>query len=202
MTLTEAPFRPERPSADRRRWRYLIAALLLLGGLALVLGVGFGAGKARSDQAVGFARVAVPGALTLHVGHPATYVVFSEGTACLDAPNCHGQLYPVTVRVTGPGGAPVPVTPAHGPTYMIGGGEGTGVASFEARSTGTYTVAARTGTYAEGRIAVGEAFPTWTADWVSWLAVAVLWVGAVAVVVLPLGQLGRPPRRAAGTSAR
>ncbi|MDE3086380.1 MAG: hypothetical protein KGJ77_06405 [Acidobacteriota bacterium] len=190
------------PRADRRRWRYLIAAALLVGGLALALGIGLGAGKAKSDQAAGYARVAVPGALTLHVDHPATYVVFSEGTACLDAPNCHGQLYPVTVRVTGPAGDPVSVAPAHGPTYMIGGSEGTGVASFEARSAGTFTVAVSTGPYTEGGIAVGEAFPTWTADWVAWLAMAVLWAGGVIVVVLPLGRAGRAARRAARTSDR
>ncbi len=190
MAVMEVPVpagRLGRGTAGKpRKSRYLLAVALLVVGLALALGVAFGASQTKSDQAVGFARVSVPGVLTLHVDQPATYYVYSEGTVCLDYPNCHGELYPVTVRVTGPTGNPVKVEPASGPSYMIGGSEGTGVARFNATATGDYRVAASTGPYSEGLIAVGKAFPTWTQDWVAWLAVVVLWAAGVLIIVLPI----------------
>jgi hypothetical protein len=195
VAVTETPVTGVRPNGGAvrkpRRSRYVFAATLLLGGLALALGVGFGGSQTKSDLAVGFVRVTVPGALTLQVGQPATYYVYSEGTACLDYPNCHGQLYPVTVKVTDPTGNPVRVEPTNGPTYMIGGSGGTGVARFDAITAGSYRVAASTGSYSEGTIAVGKAFPTWTQDWIAWLAMVLLWVGGVLIIVLPIVRYRR-----------
>lgn len=199
MAVTESPTEAERPRPPLRkprRSRYVLAVSLLVGGLALALGVGFGAGQTKSDQAVGFARVAVPGVLTLHVDHPTSYYVYSEGTACLDYPNCHGQIYPVTVKVTGPTGNAVKVVPTDGPTYMVGGMEGTGVAKFDATTTGNYRVAASTGPYSEGLIAVGEAFPGWTQDWVALLAMALLWATGILIIVLPIVIYDRKRRSA------
>ena len=199
MAVRESPTeaeRPRRPLRKPRRSRYLLAVLLLVGGVALALGVGFGGGQAKSDQAEGFARVAVPGVLTLHVDHATTYYVYSEGTACLDYPNCHGQLYPVTVEVSGPAGDAVKVESIHGPTYMIGGMEGTGVAKFDATMTGNYRVAPSTGPYSEGLIAVGEAFPGWTQDWVAVLAMMLLWAAGILIIVLPIVIYDRQRRAA------
>ncbi len=189
MPVRKSPTEAERPGQRLRRprrSRYLLAVLLFAGGVALALGVGLGGGHAKSDQAKGFARVAVPGVLTLPVDHATTYYVYSEGTACLDHPNCHGQLYPVTVEVSGPAGDAVKVEPIHGPTYMIGGMEGTGVAKFDATTTGNYRVAASTGPYSEGLIAVGEAFPGWTQDWVAVLVMILMWAAGISIIVLPI----------------
>lgn len=189
MTVADAPVEAGREAHGARRRprrsRYLLVVPLLLLGLVFAAGVGLGGGTATSDRAQGFARVLVPGSLTLRVPHPGSYVVYSEGTVCLDYPNCHGQLYPVTVRVAGPSGS-VPVHASNGPSYMIGGTEGTGVAVFEATSAGDYTVSASTGSYAQGQIAVGEAFPWWTGGWVSWMAMAVVWAIALLIVVVPV----------------
>ncbi len=189
MAVRNSPTEAERPGHPRRtprRSRYLLAVLLLVGGLAVALGVGFGGSQTKSAQAEGFARVGVPGVLTLQVDHSTTYYVYAEGTACLDAPSCHGQLYPVTVKVTDPTGNAVTVGPTDGPTYMIGGMEGTGVATFDATTPGTYRVAASTGPYSEGLIAVGEAFPVWTQGWVAVLAMALLSTAAILIIVLPI----------------
>ncbi|HET6794846.1 MAG TPA: hypothetical protein VFH45_10405 [Acidimicrobiales bacterium] len=168
------------------RSRYLLAFVLIVGALALAVGFGFGGGRTRSDQAVGFARFPVPSQFTFHVARPATYYVYSEGTACLDFPDCHGEIYPVTVTVRAPSGQAVEVEATQGPTYMIGGGEGTGVARFDAAAPGDYRIAVSTGPYAEGRVAVGEGFAGWTQDWVARAAMVVLLVAAAAVILVPL----------------
>lgn len=201
MAVRESPTeaeRPRQPLRKPRRSRYLLAALLLIGGAVVALAVGLGGGQAKSDQAEGFARVAVPGVLTLHADHVTTYYVYSEGTACLDYPNCHGQLYPVTVEVSGPAGHAVKVALIHGPTYRIGGMEGTGVAKFDATTTGNYRVAASTGPYSEGLIAVGKAFPGWTQDWVAVLPMILMWGAGILIIVLPIVIYDRQ-RRAAST---
>lgn len=201
MAVRESPTeaeRPKQPLRKPRRSRYLLAVLLAVGGVVVALGVGLGGGQAKSDQAEGFARVAVPGVLMLHVDHATTYYVYSEGTACLDYPNCHGQLYPVTVEVSGPAGDAVKVELIHGPTYRIGGMEGTGVARFDATTTGNYRVAASTGPYSEGLIAVGEAFPGWTQDWVAVLPMVLMWAAGILIIVLPIVIYDRR-RRAAST---
>ena len=192
---TEAE-RPRQPLREPRRSRYVLAVLLLVGGLALALGVSLGGGQTKSDQAKGFARVAVPGVLTIHVDHATTYYVYSEGTACLDYPNCHGQLYPVTVDVSGPAGDAAKVELIHGPTYMIGGMEGTGVAKFDATATGNYQVAASTDPYSGGFIAVGEAFPGWTQDWVAVLALILMWAAGILIIALPIVIYDRQKRAA------
>lgn len=171
---------------------------MLLGGLALALGAGLGGSQAKTDQAVGFPRAAVPGSLALRVVQPDTYVVYAEGTVCLDYPNCHGQLYPVSVRVTDPAGKAVEVVATDGPTYMIGGSEGTGVARFDATTPGLYRVAASTGAYAEGMIAVGRAFPAWTGDWVAWSVMGLLWVVGGLVIFVPVARYERRARSGQG----
>lgn len=199
MAVRESPTEARRPKqglCKPRRSRYLLAALLAVGGVVLGLGVGLGSGQAKSDRAERFARVGVPGVLTLRVDHASTYYVYSEGTACLDYPNCHGQLYPVAVDVSGPAGDPVKVDLVHGPTYMVGGMEGTGVAKFDAATTGNYRVAASTGPYSEGLIAVGEGFPGWTQDWVAVLAMIVMWAAGILIIVLPIVVYDRGKRAA------
>ncbi|MDA8341138.1 MAG: hypothetical protein M0007_02790 [Actinomycetota bacterium] len=51
---------------------------------------------------------------------------------------------------------------------------------------GTYRIAARTGPDAQSRIAVGGAFPWWTRDWLAWLALALMWASAIALIILPI----------------
>ena len=186
------------PVRKPSRSRYLLAVAMLVGGVALALGVGFGAGQTRSDRAEGFARFPVPSQFALRVDHPATYYVYSEGTACLDFPNCHGALYPVTVTATGPSGQAVKVEASRGPVYMIGGMEGTGVARFDAATPGDYRISVSTGPFSEGQVAVGEAFPGWTQDWVATLAMVALFAGGVAIIVVPITRYGRR-RQASGS---
>ena len=197
-TRPEAP--TPRPTRRPPRARYLLVVPLVLVGLAIALGVGIGGGQVRTDRAVQFPRVAVPGVLALRVAEPATYYVYSEGTVCLDYPNCHGALYPVTVKVTAPRGAAVDVHRVQGPTYMIGGSEGTGVARFSATRRGTYRVSVSTGPYSEGQVAVGEGFPTWTQNWVSWSVMLLASAVAGLVAVLPVLAYRRRVREAAGVS--
>ena len=187
---------PRRRPARRVGLRYSLALALFVGGLVLALGISAGGAKTRSDQAVNFPRVAVPGVFTLHVEHPATYYVYAEGTACLDSPNCHGQLYPVAVKVTSPTGNAVKVQPTHGPSYMVGGTEGNGVAKFDAATTGNYRVAASTGPYSEGSVAVGKAFPAWTQDWIPVLAMVLLWAAGILIIVLSIIRHARQTRSA------
>lgn len=174
--------------------RYLLAVSLLILGIAFAFGVALGAAQVKSNRAMGFARVDVPGALTLHVAQPATYYIYSEGTTCLDYPNCHGAIYPVTLTVTDPTGDVVRVQASPGPNYVIGAMGSARVAAFNAATTGNYRVTASTGPYSEGQIAVGQAFPWWTQDYVAWLVMVVMWVGGVLIIVLPL-VMRRPQTR-------
>ncbi len=172
---------PRRPRRRPPRSRYGLAALLVMVGLASGVAVALAAGSARGHQAGGFARASVPGDLTFRVEHAGTFYVYAEDTICLDFPDCHGELYPVTVRVTDPAGHGIPVTTVNGPGYMRGGTGGTAVARFEATRTGAYRIAVATGTIAEGRFAVGPGFPAWTDDRFAW-ALTVVLAGAGAVL--------------------
>jgi len=177
----------QRPS----RSRYLLVLLLLVAGLISSLALAMAAASARDNQAKGFARADVPGVLVLRVGRVGTYDIFAEGTACLDYPNCHGLIYPVTVRVTGPGGKQVPVAAWSGSSYYNGGLQGGGVATFEATSIGTYRVAASTGTYTGGQIVVGRPFPSWTDERVGWVPLLLLGGAGVVLAVVTFVQRRR-----------
>jgi len=169
------------PRSPSRTW-YLLAVGLLVVGLVGSLALAMAASSARDDHAKGFARADVPGVVTISVDRKGAYDVFAEGTACLDYPNCHGQIYPVTVRVTGPGGQPVAVAAWSGPTYYYNGGmQGGGVATFTATGNGTYRVTASTGPYSGGQIAVGRPFPSWTDERFAW--VPLLLFGGAGVVL-------------------
>ena len=203
MTTSPSPGPTSGASEERAttrppsRARYSLALGLLVVGMVASLALAITASAARDDHAKGFARADVPGVLTISVDQTGTYNVFAEGTTCLDYPNCHGQIYPVTVEVTGPVGRPVAVTAWSGPTYTNGGTEGTGVATFTATRSGTYRVATSTGDYTGGQFTVGRPFPAWTDDRLGW--VPLLFLGGAGVV---LAVVTFVKRRRGGVAAR
>ena len=186
-TVPEGGVATGRPS----RSRYFFALLLLLAGVVVSLSLAMAAASTRDNQAKGFARTDVPGVLVLRVDRPGTYDVFAEGTSCLDYPNCNGLIQPVAVRVTNPGGKRVAVAAWSGSSYYNGGIEAVSVATFKASSIGTYTVAASTGTYTGGRIAVGRPFPGWTAERVGWVPLLLLGGAGGTLAVVTFAQRRR-----------
>jgi hypothetical protein len=96
----------------------------------------------RSGHADGFVRASIPGDLTLHVDHAATYYVFAEGAH---------WLHP-SVQVTDPEGHDVAVgATSPGPSYYHGGNQASAVGTFRAVQPGDYKVAVSTGATAPAR---------------------------------------------------
>lgn len=137
-----------------------------------------------SNHADRFARASIPGEMTLHVDHAATYYVFAEGA----------RWFHPSVQVTGPEGHAVAVgatSPGH--SYYHGGNQASGVGTFRAVQPGDYKVAVSTGTTVQGDFAVGG-FPLWMrlSEWEAW-ALLVLFAGSsLALAVGPRSSGGGP----------
>ena len=182
----------ERAATRPPSWaRYSLAFGLLVVGVAASLTLAMTAASARDDHAKGFARADVPGVVNIRVDRRGTYDVFAEGTACLDYPNCHGQIYPVTVRATGPGGQRVAVTAWSGPSHESGGTGGIGVATFTAASTGNYRITASTDPYTGGQVAVGQPFPAWTDERFAWVPLLLFGGAGIVLAVVTFAQRWR-----------
>lgn len=179
MSQTDVPIHSDPAPEPRRRIpsrrRYLLAALLAVGGIIAAVALALVLYGALADHSDGFQRASVPGELTLHVDAPATYHVYAEGELFL----------PQSVRVTDPAGQGVAVEAVpSGPHYEHGGTGGAAVGKFDATMAGDYRIAVPTGTADESRFAVGTPFPLWMwlpPDPVAW-AILVIGVGSGIVI--------------------
>jgi hypothetical protein len=176
---------PPRPARRRPpRSRYWLAGLVAVVGIVVALAYSIGAQAVLSNRADGFARASIPGEMTLHVDHAATYYVFAEGA---------GWVHP-SVRVTGPEGHAVAVgATSPGPSYYHGGNQASAVGTFRAVQPGDYKVAVSTGPTVQGDFAVGG-FPMWMrlSDWEAW-ALLVLFVGSSLVLIVRTAIQRRRP---------
>jgi hypothetical protein len=166
--------RPSRSEASRSR--YWFAGLLLVLGVVIAVAYSIAAQAILSNYADGFARASIPGQITLHVDHTATYYVYAEG-ALLSHPS---------VQVTDPQGHAVVVTATSpGPGYYHGGNGGGAVGRFDAVRSGDYKVAVSTDAIAQGDFAIGRRFPLWMrlVDWETWTPLA-LFGGASLVLIV------------------
>jgi hypothetical protein len=176
-----------RPTPARRRpprSRYWLAGLVAVAGIVVALAYSIAAQAVLSNHADGFVRASIPGEMTLHVDHAATYYVFAEGA----------RWFHPSVQVTGPEGHAVAVrATSPGPSYYHGGNQASGVGTFRAVQPGDYKVAVSTGTTVQGDFAVGG-FPLWMrlSEWEAW-ALLVLFAGSsLALVVWTAIQRRRP----------
>jgi hypothetical protein len=156
-----------------------------VAGIVVALAYSLAAQAAMSSRANGFVRASIPGEVTLHVDHAATYYVFAEGAR---------WFHPV-VRVTGPGGHAMAVgaTPP-GPSYYHGGNQASAVGKFRAVQPGNYRVAVSTGATVQGDFAVGGGFPLWMrlSDWGAWALLA-LFAGSSLVLAVQTAIRRRRP---------
>lgn len=177
-----------RPRPARRRpprSRYWLAGLVAAAGIVAALAYSIAAQAVLSNRADGFVRASIPGEMTLHVDHAATYYVFAEGA----------RWFHLSVQVTDPEGHAVAVgATSPGPSYYHGGNGGSAVGTFRAVQPGDYKVAVSTGTTVQGDFAVGGGFPLWLrlSDWEAW-ALLVLFVGSSLVLVVSTAIQRRRP---------
>ena len=149
---------PSEQARPGRRW-YLVAALVLLGGMALFAQVLI----ARLNDLGGELRqLVVPGTHDLALGEAGEYTIFHERVSVVGGEAFAGPISGLRVTVTGPGGEAVPVgAPGASMTYALGGRSGVAIFGFRIERPGTYRLAA---TYADGRaepravLAVGRDF--------------------------------------------
>ncbi len=178
-----------RPAGRRPpRSRYWLAGLVAVAGIVVALAYSIAAQAVLSNRADGFVRASIPGEMTLHVGHAATYYVFAEGA----------RWFHPSVQVTDPEGRAVAVgATSPGPSYYHGGNGGSAVGTFRAVQPGDYKVAVSTGTTVQGDFAVGGGFPLWLrlSDWEAW-ALLVLFAGSSLVLVVWTAIQRRRPEAA------
>jgi hypothetical protein len=182
-TLPPTPARRRPP-----RSRYWLAGLVAVVGIVVALAYSIAAQAVLSNHADGFVRASIPGEMTLHVDHAATYYVFAEGA---------GWFHP-SVQVTGPEGHAVAVgATSPGPSYYHGGNQASAVGTFRAVQPGDYKVAVSTGATVQGDFAVGGGFPMWMrlSDWEAW-ALLVLFAGSSLVLVVRTAIQRRRPEAA------
>lgn len=144
------------------RWWYLLAAAVLLAGMAGAAAFLFPQLE-RLERAL--VRVIVPGAAELKLEQPGRYTVFHEFEGVVD-----GRYYAAPEVVPGLGvgviaaesGEPVPVEPPGGRmSYSIGGRSGVSMVSFEIQEPGAYRFFAAYGdrrTEPQVVLAVGQGF--------------------------------------------
>lgn len=167
------------PRAARRRpprSRYWLAGLVAVVGIVVAVAYSITAQAVLSNHADGFARASIPGEMTLHVDHAATYYVFAEGA----------RWFHPSVQVHGPEGHAVAVgATSPGPSYYHGGNQASAVGTFRAVQPGDYKVAVSTGATVQGDFAVGGGFPLWMrlSDWEAWVLL-VLFAGSSLVLVV------------------
>jgi hypothetical protein len=180
---------PPRPARRRPpRSRYWLAGLVAVAGIVVALAYSIAAQAVLSNHADGFVRASIPGEITLHVDHAATYYVFAEGA----------RWFHPSVQVTDPEGHAVAVgATSPGPSYYHGGNGGSAVGTFRAVQPGDYKVGVSTGASVQGDFAVGGSFPMWMrlSDWEAW-ALLVLFAGSSLVLVIRTAIQRRRPEAA------
>lgn len=177
---------PPRAAQHRPpRSRYWFAGLVAVAGIVVALAYSIAAQAVLSSYADRFARAGIPGELTLHADHAATYYVFAEGA----------RWFHPSVRVTGPEGHAVAVAATSpGPSYYHGGNQASAIGTFRAVQPGDYKVAVSTGATVQGDFAVGGGFPSWlrSPDWEAWALLALFAGSGLVLAVRTAIQRRRP----------
>ena len=159
---------PRKARARRSKAGYWVGALV--AALALAAAIAFGViGTLRTlDRPDGFARAAIPGALTVTGAAGARQAVYYEG----DTRPAWRRL---DVRVTGPDGAAVPVSAYRGDLqYDHQGRVAKAIASFATHKGGRYRVTASAAAEPGAELAVGR-------DLAGDLKTTVLWTAMIAL---------------------
>jgi hypothetical protein len=123
-----------------RAW-YGVAVIVLLAGLGAA---GWTVWHGVSGMAGSFMHLLAPGSTTLDLAETGSYTIFHESPGTID-----GKVYVsdhiggLTVTVTGPGGASIPVdAPSGKSTYSYGGHEGVSILGFDITAPGQYRMTA------------------------------------------------------------
>jgi hypothetical protein len=123
-----------------RAW-YGVAVIVLLAGLGAA---GWTVWHGATGMAGSFMHLLAPGSTVLDLAETGTYTIFHESPGVID-----GKIYisdnisGLAVKITGPGGEPVPVTlPSGKSTYSYGSSEGTSFLSFTIAAPGQYRMSA------------------------------------------------------------
>ncbi len=161
-----------------RVW-YWVALTILALGVVVSTAWGMTGVNAANEEADAFPRATVPGAVTVAVTAPGDQMVYFTGSADRSPAE-------LGLRVTGPAGAPVPITPYDLALQVdLAGHVGAAVATFPAAAPGAYTVTSATSSAQGGAIVVGgnvvrDALP----DVLGALAVLLLSVLVAIVIVI------------------
>jgi hypothetical protein len=196
MTIPPPPAVPPSaaPAPAKRKGAGLIITgvvllvLALVGFIAGVAGIASGAGSSISDSLTS-PEVSVPGTITRTLS-PGTYVVYeASGTSKTSQVT---TLSPSDVTVTGPDGGAVAVgSPVGDETITRGVQRFTGIAAFDVRTAGTYTVEIAAAEPTTVVLAPGI-LSTFTSAvaWVALMGLAVL-LGLIGLVLLIVGIVRR-----------
>lgn len=195
MTIPQPPAVP--PSASSAPVKRKGAGLIITGVVLLVLalvgfiggiaGIASGAGSSISDSLTS-PEVNVPGTVTRSLS-TGTYVVYeASGTSKSSQVT---TLSPSDVTVTGPDGALAVGSPVGDETITRGAQYFTGIAAFEVRTAGTYTVEIAAAEPTTVILAPGIlSTVTSAAGWVALMGLAVL-LGLIGLVLLIVGIVRR-----------
>ncbi|HEX3881649.1 MAG TPA: hypothetical protein VHW66_03260 [Stellaceae bacterium] len=123
-----------------RAW-YGVAVVALLAGLGAA---GWTVWHGVGGMAGSFMHLLAPGSTTLNLAETGSYTIFQESPGTID-----GKVYVsdhiggLTIAVTAPGGASVPVhAPSGNATYNYGGRQGVAFLGFDITAPGQYRVTA------------------------------------------------------------
>ena len=183
---------PTAATPPGRIW-YLVGLAIFFAGMATMSVFLFARLSGMQD---GLTRVVVPGehAITLAAGD---YTIFHETQSVID-----GKIYSssglsgLTVSVTAPDGATIPLTEASSGRYSFSGHTGYAVFDFAAPAAGDYTLAARYDDGATGPetvLAVGAGFLSGLLATI-FGSLALAFGGAVIAAIIIVGTLVRRRR--------
>ena len=162
---TAASGAPGQPRSGSSKAGYWVAAAVATLGVAAAIAFGVIGTLRTLDRPDGFARAAIPGALTVTGAGRGRQVVYYEGDT---RPGWRG----LDVRVIGPDGAAVPVIAYHGDRRVA-----TAIATFAMRSSGRYRVTTTAAAEPGAKLGVGR-------DLAGDVQTTVLWA-----IVIALGGL-------------
>ena len=147
---------------------YRIAALVAAAALMAAIAFGVVGTLKTLDRADGFARAAIPGALTVTGAAGGEQVIYYEG-------DTHPGWRRLDVRVISPDGAAVPVSTYHADLeYDTHGRVAKAIARFDTQIGGRYRVTATVAVEPGARLAVGR-------DLAGDMTTTVLWAGVIAL---------------------
>jgi len=123
-----------------RAW-YGVAVIVLLAGLGAA---GWTMWHGLGGMAGSFMHLLAPASATFDLAEAGTYTIFHESPGVIDGKTyVSSNISGLTVKITGPGGEPVPVArPSGKSTYSYGSREGVSFQIFTIASPGQYRISA------------------------------------------------------------